>query len=892
VNDSLDRLKAALAERYTIEREIGAGGMATVYLAEDVKHKRQVAVKVLRPELAAILGGDRFLKEIEVTANLQHPNILPLYDSGEADSFLYYVMPYIEGESLRDKMNREKQVSVDETVEIVRSVAAALQFAHERDVVHRDIKPENILLQSGQALVADFGIALAVSQAGGTRLTETGLSLGTPHYMSPEQATGDRDLDAKSDVYSLGCVAYEMLVGEPPHVGNSVQAVIAKVLSEKPSPISQTRDLVPSNVDAAIQQALAKSPADRFTGAGRFADALSNPGFTLPTIAAAAPSVTAGPWNRLAMTLGVVAVVATAVAIWALGSSNETTANVVRFELTLPEESAVQPFAGFFAAPFDVSPDGSRIVYSGLVPSGQSQLYVRGLDQLDPVPIPATDSARAPFFSPDGLWVGFHVLNRLKKVPLGGGPATTLAENVQDGFSGASWGDDGYIVYTAQEYRLARVNAAGGEPELLLPEDLDVDAYWPDVLPSGKGVLFQHCPVGPCDPVASVAVLDRESGEVKVLVESAEIGLYSPTGHIVYAREDGAIFAVGFDPDALELTGAAMPLFDGVSMGRRGAARLAFSRSGTMVFLSGGGSAGTQLAALDHQGNAQLLGAPTRVYFEPRLSPSGDRVAVTVVEGDGAQVWIYDIAAGTSTQLTFEGTNVRPAWSPDGAHISFPSNRTGAWELYVMPADRSGPAEPISATELNASNGLPHTWTRDGAWIVFDMQVEAADRDILAIPMGGDRTPQPIVSQPQRQRNASVSPDGRWLAYVSNESGNDEVYVRPFPGPGGVWKVSTNGGRAPAWVSDRELVFSRLSDMMELAILEFGTAVRVTERRELFDRGPYYAGGGGAVHYDLSRDGQQFVMLAERGGEGPVAPVVVLNWFEEIKRRAIEQGGH
>ena len=312
MTDPFDRLKSALADRYTIERELGAGGMATVYLAEDLKHHRKVAVKVLRPELAAILGPERFLKEIEVTANLQHPHILPLYDSGEADSFLYYVMPHVEGESLREKLYREKQLAVEETVEIAKSVAAALDYAHQQGVIHRDIKPENILLQTGQALVADFGIALAISQAGGTRLTETGLSLGTPHYMSPEQATADRELDARSDVYSLGAVVYEMLVGEPPHVGNSAQAIVAKILSDTPAPISRTRELVPPNVDGAVRCALAKSPADRFSSAADFSAALLNPAFTLPTQTGATETATssgARMWRRVAVGLAALTII-------------------------------------------------------------------------------------------------------------------------------------------------------------------------------------------------------------------------------------------------------------------------------------------------------------------------------------------------------------------------------------------------------------------------------------------------------------------------------------------------------------------------------------------------------------------------------------------------------
>ncbi|MCH8992077.1 MAG: protein kinase [Acidobacteria bacterium] len=407
MTDTIARLKDALSDRYSIERELGAGGMATVYLAEDLKHRRKVAVKVLRSELAAVIGAERFLIEIEVTANLQHPNILPLYDSGVADSFLYYVMPYIEGETLRDLLNREKQLGVEETVEIAKSVAAALSFAHERGVIHRDIKPENILLQSGQALVADFGIALAVSQAGGARLTETGLSLGTPHYMSPEQATGDRDLDARSDVYSLACVTYEMLTGDPPHVGSTAQAILASVMTEEPRRVTLRRKTVPAHVEGAVHKALEKLPADRFTSAHDFAQALADPGFRHG--GAAGVPAAAGPWKRLSLGLATVLVVGVGVLTSRL--LDRPTPEVVRFSIPVGQDDDVH-LGGFDkgtgqrpASPsMAFSPDGDVLVYSAW-DGEDSRIYVRRMGQERADPIEGTEGAAFPFFSPDGRCV-------------------------------------------------------------------------------------------------------------------------------------------------------------------------------------------------------------------------------------------------------------------------------------------------------------------------------------------------------------------------------------------------------------------------------------------------------------------------------------------------------
>ncbi|HTX64228.1 MAG TPA: serine/threonine-protein kinase, partial [Opitutaceae bacterium] len=380
-------LVAALAGRYAIERELGAGGMATVYLAHDVKHDRHVALKVLRPELAAMLGAERFVVEIKTTAALQHPHILPLFDSGQADGFLYYVMPYIEGVTLRDKLNRETQLGIEEAVRITTEVADALDYAHRHGVIHRDIKPENILLHDGRPMVADFGIALALSAAAGGRMTETGMSLGTPHYMSPEQATADKEISGRSDIYSLASVLYEMLTGQPPHVGGSAQQIIMKIIAEEAQPVASLRKSVPPNVAAAVDKALERLPADRFASAAEFAQALKDPHFTAGEPGAAAHARGTGAaraWWRDWRPWAAAAVLAMAgVALGRLlPGAKAPPAAVERFEVAVP---AAQGFTGAPLNALAISPDGGMLVYVGRASAGSGfQLYARHLGQLEP----------------------------------------------------------------------------------------------------------------------------------------------------------------------------------------------------------------------------------------------------------------------------------------------------------------------------------------------------------------------------------------------------------------------------------------------------------------------------------------------------------------------------
>jgi serine/threonine-protein kinase len=879
MSDPVARLNAALSGRYRIECQLGEGGMATVYLASDLKHDRKVALKVLKPELAAVVGAERFLAEIRTTANLQHPHVLPLHDSGEADGLLFYVMPYIEGETLRDRLDREHQLPVDEAVRISTNVAEALDYAHRHGVIHRDIKPANILLVDGKPVVADFGIALAVSSGSAGRMTETGLSLGTPHYMSPEQATGDAHVGPATDIWALGCVLYEMLVGEPPHIGSTAQAVLGKIITEKPRSPRQVRATLPLNVDAAVMRALERLPADRFATAGDFVRALSDPRFRHgQTAPGAAPTrramlVTAG--------LGTATVVLLGTTLWGW-LRPAAPGPVVRFELTLPQGIVPNSANG---VGLELSPDGSRVVFAGSLAGGSVQLWQRSLNQLEPSPIPGTANGRNPRFSPDGTSLAFTADGRLSTVSLTGAPPLTLVtEGVPDGGGGLAWSEDGWLYFRKQDVGIWKVPANGGEAEqVTAPTPPEAGHLWPDALPEGRGILFTRRLGGPTED--EIAVLDLETGETSTLFQGA-MARYARSGHVVYASGDGLLLAAPFDTERLVVTGPALTLVEGVQVNTGSASYFAMSENGVLIYRPGMAGSEGQPVWIGRDGIEEILD-PALVgrFNHPAVSPDGTQVALARVEVVGrSDIWVYDTDQRLPTRLTFDGNSVMPFWSPDGREVGFSSGPVGARALYARPADLSAEARLLYADA--AATLISGQWTPDGARLVFERDV-GTRFDVYHVAAHPDSAAVAFVATDFDEEAPALSPDGRWLAYVSDESGQDEVYVRPFPGPGGRFAVSQGGGDSPAWASDREIVYEAAGGSYVAATLRAGPTFAI-ERRDAIARWEVFLGGSGSTQYDISRrDGR---LLAIRLGEtvlveGPVRDVVILNWFEELEER-------
>ncbi|HUQ48182.1 MAG TPA: protein kinase [Gemmatimonadaceae bacterium] len=883
--DALAQLKEALSERYDIKREIGAGGMATVFLAQDLRHDRPVALKLLNPELGAVLGPERFLAEIRVTANLQHPNLLPLFDSGASDGLLYYVMPFVDGETLRARLDREKQLPVDEAIRITVAVANALDYAHSHGVIHRDLKPENILMQSGQPVIADFGIALAVSNAGGNRITQTGLSLGTPQYMSPEQATGDRVIDGRSDIYSLGAVAYEMFTGEAPHTGNTSQAIIARMLTEKPRPMRTSRPTIPDHVEFAVQHALEKLPADRFSTAHELAQAMHGHAtagttglYSFGQTGARASALTS--WKsrlRDPLTIGLAAL-----AVAALGfaftreAAPVTPGSVVRFILATPDSlSAVTNFPW----PAAISPDGSTVVYSA---RNSPLLYGVRTDQLDPHPIPGTEGGSQVHFSPDGEYIAFESGGKLRKVKLDGSAPIAVTDASSD--NGADWTVRDEIILGSEGTKrgLSSVSASGGDlVEFVKPDKAkrEQDYVWPIAAPDGKVaafVIWYGSLASSKLATVSIGGTDVTELGVKGVRPLAILGRT-----LVYVQSDGAVMALKLNGSYRKADGKPIPVLDPVivNAGLNGNSSIFVSQQGALVTAKGG--ANSRLAWIKEDGAASPVSQEVKVFTTPRLSPDGERLAVTVTDQGKTDIWMHDFANGTLSRLTTIDNATGASWTRDGSKLFFVgvggehgfaiwSQNTDGGSVAEKVIDTEGPAPTVSVAPDGKS--LVYVAYAENAWRVFRVPLDSAVKS------------RPYLSSTFNQTSAVISPDGRWVAIVTDQSGRNEVFIRSYPIPNAQVQISNQGGSEPLWSPDGSAIYYRAVPGSALIRARLGASpsTRVIARDTAVKDMSSIRAADLTAGYDVARDGRIIGRLANSNS---FQIVVVPNWRIEMEKR-------
>jgi eukaryotic-like serine/threonine-protein kinase len=864
------RLAAALNDRYRIERELGQGGMATVYLAHDIRHERDVAIKVLHPDLGAALGGERFLTEIRTTARLQHPHILPLLDSGSADGLLYYVMPLVTGETLRARLEREKQLPLDDAVRIARETADALGYAHGIGIIHRDIKPENILLQNNHAVVADFGIALAVQHAGGSRMTQTGLSLGTPQYMSPEQAMGEKTIDARSDIYALGAVTYEMLVGEPPFTGATVQSIVAKVLTERPVAPRALRDTVPVHIENAVLKALAKLPADRFESAGRFGEALSSAAFTHSHTQTSAHDTRrarrAVPMLAFVATTVVLGGIAIAATTWGLRRPSAAPLLRTRFTIEFPDSQPA--IATYGRGNLAVSPDGTELVYGGLGRDGMV-LFRRRLNDFAVSEVPGTLNPGAVRYSHDGRSLLMETLGEgtVLRVPLDGGRPVRLAERG----GGASW-DAGEEIVFVQKGSLWRVGSDGIAPtRMTTAADSLQTPTFPHVLPGGRTLLFN---IG-----RQVWRLNMIDGSLARLELDGVNPRYISTGHILLTGADGAVMAVPFDLRSMEVRGIAVPVLENGSRASNGATRFDVSSNGVLVYYEGSRSASPALIGPD--GKEKSLGFAGEQYFHPRISPDGERIAVERRDDDRVDVYVLTRGTRQALRLTRDGRSRSPEWSSDGERVLWiTEDSSESTALHQQHADGSGAPETISTP----SKQFLHRFSMSPVGNTIALATGPRQRhDIVLLSLTG-ASPARIVGTPTSDEVQPVmSPDGNWLAYTSNETdGRYEVYIASIANPATRIQVSTHGANAPVWRADgKTLVYSTGSHFVS-ATFSFAPRIEVLRRDTLF-LNSYRAGALDRV-FDLNSKTGEILVLSS-GARARARLVIVTGWFEELKER-------
>ena len=876
---------------YEVVAPIGAGGMGEVYQAHDTKLGRDVAIKVL-PEAFAHDPDrlSRFQREAKMLAALNHPNIATIHGLEQSGGTSYLVMELVSGETLQERVKRDGPVPVEEALAIAKQIAEALEAAHEKGIIHRDLKPANVkLTPEGKVKVLDFGLAKAFAGDTSTEdmgnsptlsmaATMQGVILGTAAYMSPEQAKG-KAVDKRTDIWAFGAVLYELLTGKPAFHGEDVGDILAAVVRAEPD-WNQLPKSTPDTIRLLLLRCLQKDKTLRMQAAGdvriEIQEALAAPKDSGATQAA--------PASTSKLLLAVAAALAI-VAVWgwwrATRPVEQTLRSLVRLDVDLgPDVSLGSPFGTNTI----LSPDGTRIVYVS-----QGRLFTLRLDQPNATELAGTQGAYAPFFSPDGQWVAFFTPGKLHKISVEGGSAIALC-SVANG-RGGSWGEDGNIIAQLNNGGgLSRIPSAGGPPMPVTDlQSGEITHRWPQILPGGKAVLFTANTTSGYD-AAYIEVMSLADHRTKTLVRGGTFGRYLPSGHLVYVNR-GTLFAVPFDVERLEVHGTPAPVLDQVGYNpAQGSAQFDFSQTGTLIYRSGGASVELLTVAwLDGAGKTQPLLAKPGVYGRPGMSPDGQRLALEVTEGSGADIWVYDWRRDTMTRLTFTGGGNAPLWSPDGRYIAFDTLREG---MSVTRSDGAGKPQPLTQSK---NVQLPWSFTPDGKRLAF-MEQGIGTFHLWTVSLESDSAglhagkPEVFLQTQADERYPSFSPDGRWIAYRSDESGTNQVYVRAFPDKGGKWQISNSGGTIPMWSRNgHELFFESLDNhIMVAAYAVKGDSFEADKPRAWSEKQL----GSIAVNsrnVDLAPDGKRIVALMPvETAEGQKAQSHVIfleNFFDEVRRR-------
>jgi len=878
---------------FRIERELGRGAVGVVYLAHDTKLDRLVAIKSLPAEVMDNpKARSRFAREARVLASLNHPNIATIYEElEEAECVGYLILEYVPGQTLAERIAGAR-LKLEEVLSIALQIAEAVAAAHEHDVIHRDLKPGNIkITPEGKVKVLDFGLAKAIggepSEKESTN-TEPGKIVGTPSYMSPEQARG-KATDKRSDIWSFGCVLYEMLTGKVAFEGETTSDTLADILDRDPDWQALPQS-TPSNVLVLLRRCLEKDLYQRLQHIGDAAIEIQetlNPPTIAPPLSTATTGYSRSMLRRLAIACSLagltVGLIVAAVALRSSAPSLPVPGKsllVRRMAISLPGDQTLAlsrstPLA--IARPaVTLSPDGSRLVYvTGL--GGTTQLFERLMDRFEVRPIPGTEGASTPFFSPDGQSVGFFTKDKLKIVSLLGGEPLILCDARSS--KGGCWGADGMIYFAENEGgKLLRVPAAGGSTEHLMaraePAGEGMFSYgYPTLLPGGKQMLLSSR--------TSTTLFSLETKEKKMLVKDGQHARYIPTGHLLYARA-GAIEVAPFSLRTLQVTGPSVPILEGVMLdSRHGTVQFAFSNSGLLVYVPGGDTANSIPAWVDRQGSVKPLAMRAQTYGTFKLSPDAEQLAVAVYSRPQSNVYIYDVATGKHTRLTLEGNNGAPVWTPDGKRVTFRSDRQGEGKqsLFWKPVDGSGKAELLYSSEHMLAT---FSWSSDGKLLAFYENHPTTGGDIWVLQVEGAPEPKLIIGTEFFEWAPAFSPDGRWIAYVSDKDGKFQVYVQPYPAMDRVWQISDDFGEEPIWSPKGNELFYRNGDKWMVVSISTEPEFAAGTPQVLFE-GPYNNVPG--LSYDVAPDGQRFLVLQPEYDDSQVKELhVVTNWFEELKR--------